>query len=655
MTATSSADAGFSTDAGWSRRGRVVLLRLFAVIVAAIVGAASAAEAQSGAFDDDEIQVLTRDASDPAAVELVVAVPGRFGDIEAVASNFALTEDGVPRRVGVVPLENDVDIWLVVDTSGSMNGAPLAAAQGAARVFLDRLPAEVRVGVIGFGATPLTAAPLGLDRELTSAAIDGLVASGETALYDALALATSDVRTGDGEAFIVLLSDGGDTTSDETLDGAVSLIEQSGVGLYAVALTSPESDSAALQQIVASSGGQFARTDDLAALDELYVEIAGRLSNRYVLRYDSQGAGTRRVVMSVALDGGVATASTDVEVGGAAPAEDSIPRSLGDEAASATQLEQFVIEGPGPLGGTATLWVGAAAMFGAFSLLLVGVAVPGARAQLSSGPSTRFGDANQRLGGAADRLVARGDGSGKLDRALDAAGLAIRPGEFVLMTGLGVVIISLGASLAFGFVGATSLVVGAIAIVFIVLNVRTSRRRNAFADQLTDTLSIITGSLRSGRGLPQALELVALEAPTPTATEFRRVVVETRVGRDMTLSIEDVADRMKSQDLHWINQAIAINRQLGGDLVEVLENVADTIRDRRRVARQVRALSAEGRATGWVLLALPILMFVYLRTANPEYAGLLTSTGVGITALIAAVIAVIIGGIWIRKLVNIKY
>ena len=637
------------------RSARGAALGLVATVALVLGAVSSVAQAQSATFDEDEIQVLTRDASDPASVELVVAVPGRFGEIEALAANFALTEDGIPREVAVAPLENDVDIWLVVDTSGSMNGAPLDAARGAADVFLERLPNEVSVGVIGFGQTPSTAAPLSLDRDTTKAAIAGLVAGGETALYDALALAAADVRGGSGETFIVLLSDGGDTASGQTLDGAVSLLQSSGVGLYAVALASPESDVDALQRIVTSSGGQLARTDDLAALDGVYGEIAGRLSNRYILRYDSQGAGNRRVVMSIASDGGVATASTEVEVGGLDGGLESVPRTLGDEGLSSSQLREVVIAGPGLFGGTVTLWFGAAAMFGAFALLLLGVAVPGARAQLTAGPSARFGDVNHRLGGAADRLVSRGDRSGKLDQALDAAGIAIRPGEFVLLTAIAAVIVSLGASLLFGFVGASAFVVGAVALLLIVVNIRTSRRRNAFADQLTDTLSILTGSLRSGRGLPQALELVALEAPAPTADEFRRVVVETRIGRDMTLSIEDVADRMRSQDLHWINQAIAINRQLGGDLVEVLDNVADTIRDRRRVARQVRALSAEGRATGWVLLALPILMFAYLRTANPEYAGLLTSTGAGITALVVAVLAVIVGGIWIRKLVDIKY
>lgn len=116
-----------------------------------------------------------------------------------------------------------------------------------------------------------------------------------------------------------------------------------------------------------------------------------------------------------------------------------------------------------------------------------------------------------------------------------------------------------------------------------------------------------------------------------------------------------VAYRMKSQDFEWVARAIAINRELGGDLTEVLRNVSNTIRERRRVARMVRALSAEGRASGWVLLALPVVMFFFLWWRTPENVGLLADTGLGRVMLGIAGLGMVVGYLWIRKLVDLKY
>ncbi len=187
------------------------------------------------------------------------------------------------------------------------------------------------------------------------------------------------------------------------------------------------------------------------------------------------------------------------------------------------------------------------------------------------------------------------------------------------------------------------------------LGVKLSRRRKAFAQQLHGTITIMVGSMRAGRGLPQALELVADESSSPTSEEFRRVVIESRVGRDPVASMEAVADRMDNDDLHWISQAIQINRELGGDLTELLDNLAAVIRDRGRVKLQVRSLSAEGRMSAWVVGILPIVMFFYMRFANPGYVELLWSDPAGIAMLVSGLVLMGLGAIWMKKLVNIKY
>jgi len=116
-----------------------------------------------------------------------------------------------------------------------------------------------------------------------------------------------------------------------------------------------------------------------------------------------------------------------------------------------------------------------------------------------------------------------------------------------------------------------------------------------------------------------------------------------------------VSERMKSPDFEWVARAVQINRELGGDLTEVLGNVAETIRDRRRIDRMVQALSAEGRASGWVLLALPFLMFGFLWWRTPDNLDLLLGTSLGRTLLAAALAGMVVGYFWIRRLVNIEY
>ncbi|WP_258933492.1 type II secretion system F family protein [Nesterenkonia pannonica] len=127
----------------------------------------------------------------------------------------------------------------------------------------------------------------------------------------------------------------------------------------------------------------------------------------------------------------------------------------------------------------------------------------------------------------------------------------------------------------------------------ITLSIRITKRQKQFAEQLDDSLQLMASNLRAGHSLPQALSSVAKEADSPTAEEFARIVNETRVGRDLGLALDVTAERMASEDFSWVTQAIAINREVGGNLAEVLDGVADTIRQRNEIRGQVATLSAE--------------------------------------------------------------
>ena len=149
------------------------------------------------------------------------------------------------------------------------------------------------------------------------------------------------------------------------------------------------------------------------------------------------------------------------------------------------------------------------------------------------------------------------------------------------------------------------------------------------AEQLPDVLSILASSLRAGHSFLQALDQVAAEIKDPSASEFHRVVSEIRLGRSIDDAMVEMADRVGGEDMRWAVMAVNIQRQVGGNLAEVLDIVAHTVRERAYVQRQVRVLSAEGRLSIAILAALPFGIFIYLSLMNPEYVSPLFTTMIG--------------------------
>ena len=140
---------------------------------------------------------------------------------------------------------------------------------------------------------------------------------------------------------------------------------------------------------------------------------------------------------------------------------------------------------------------------------------------------------------------------------------------------------------------------------WIYLKFRHSRRLNKFNGQLAETLGLMAGGLQAGLSLPQAVDSVVREGSEPMAGELRRALVEQRLGVDITDALDGVGQRMDSEDFDWIVMAIRIQREVGGNLAEILHTVADTLREREYLRRQVKALSAEGRLSGYILAGLP--------------------------------------------------
>jgi tight adherence protein B len=189
---------------------------------------------------------------------------------------------------------------------------------------------------------------------------------------------------------------------------------------------------------------------------------------------------------------------------------------------------------------------------------------------------------------------------------------------------------------------------------FLYLSIKESRRKSEFAKQLPDTLQLLSGSLAAGYSLPQAVDTVVRESSGPMAAELNRALVETRLGVPMEDALDTVARRMDSIDFAWVVMAIRIQRDVGGNLAEVLSTVAATMRERERLRRQVDVLSAEGRLSAIILGALPLLFVLYLVLVRPAYIGLLITSPLGIMMIVVGVSLLVGGAFWLRKVVTVE-
>jgi tight adherence protein B len=239
--------------------------------------------------------------------------------------------------------------------------------------------------------------------------------------------------------------------------------------------------------------------------------------------------------------------------------------------------------------------------------------------------------------------------------ALEQAGMSVSLPDFVLLVGLATLVLG-AVGLVFGGPLVALLLAAAGPLgAKVVLRFRTARRRAAFADQLDDSLQLMASSLRAGHSLLRALDSVSHEAASPTAEEFARIINETRVGRDLSEALDEVAERMCSDDFTWVAQAIAIHREVGGNLAEVLDSVGQTIRERNAIRRQVKALSAEGKLSAVVLMALPFGVIGFLSVANPSYLAKFTQSLAGYAMLAAAALLMTVGAVWLKKTVAIRF
>ncbi|HEX6488418.1 MAG TPA: type II secretion system F family protein [Candidatus Dormibacteraeota bacterium] len=261
---------------------------------------------------------------------------------------------------------------------------------------------------------------------------------------------------------------------------------------------------------------------------------------------------------------------------------------------------------------------------------------------------------------AADRLGQREQKRGKpsLAEQLAKADLKLRTSEFVMIQFGLVILLVLLALVRFGFPGGiipmlVAGVIGYFAPGFYV-SFRQKRRLRAFNGQLGDTLTLLSNALKAGYSFAQAIDTVAKNGTAPIADEFARAVREMNLGGSVEEALNNMVKRVASDDLDLVVTAVSIHRTVGGNLAEILDNIAHTIRERIRIKGEIRTLTAQARASGWIITLLPIGLAVLLFVIAPNYFGPMTKNFIGYIMLGVAALMILIGNAIIRKIVAIE-
>jgi tight adherence protein B len=242
----------------------------------------------------------------------------------------------------------------------------------------------------------------------------------------------------------------------------------------------------------------------------------------------------------------------------------------------------------------------------------------------------------------------------RVESRLEQADLPLRPPEALFFYMTAVVVVALFSILIFSPIMGMVLTLLAFFGPLMYLSLRRRRRLRKFEMQLPSVLNMLSGSMRAGFSFAQGLEAVAEEASEPSARELQRVHAESRLGRPIEDALEDSASRMQSVDLMWAVMAIRIQREVGGNLAELLDTVSMTMTQRERMRREILALTAEGRMSAWVLGVFPPMFAALLFVVQPGYMNLLFSDSLGVSAVIGSTIMAGVGFLWLRKIMQIE-
>jgi len=565
------------------------------------------------------------------------------------AGQVSVTENGGPvRGLRVMPVGGDrrakLGVVLAIDASRSMSGEPFAGAIDAASVFADERNPRQPLAMLTFGTGSHLLLPF-TDKEerISSALANPGTTAGGTDLYDAALRSielVKDAKLRGG--FVVVLSDGTDHGSAATPPEVVDAAQAANVKIYTVGLQSERFDPGALSKLAEESGGEYSEATSAAQLTEIYGALGAQFSNAHVMRYRSTAGPGEQVIVKIAVSNlGVATTTYKSPLLKlAAPPPDRNPDPPG--------VPLFAI--------IVIVWL----LVAAFLVLARG---PRQTARMriaryigSDDPGTddrRNGSG--RLARGAERSLRETSWWDGFATDVEVAGITRTPGQIVVAAFVASVLGAfLGMTIAGTVLVALAVFVLTPLVVRVTIKVLADRERRTFADQLADHLGVVGGSLRVGHSLPAALSAALDEAPEPARREFARAVADERLGMQLEDALETVSERMKSNEVRHVALLAKLQREVGSDAAEMVDQVVATVRERQQLRRTVQTLTAQGRFAQLILSVLLLGALVFMTLTNKPYVEPLYTTSGGHVVLAIAAVLVIVGSLVIRRIVKIK-
>ncbi len=638
------------------RRG---LVGLFVAVLLLV-----AATAAPAAFAQEEVPAAT-----PPELLMVDATGEPFLVVRTPEppSKIDITVDGLPVQasnpISVAASSLDVQTILVIDNSAESSEF-LDSFIASASDYVRRAPSSEQIAVWTTGGGARLRVGLNTEHDRTQEIVENIVtASGANHLWDSVRGGVLDfVDSVPGATNVIVLTanvDDGSVSSAAESRGAVLSADAS-----AFLVSAAESVSVAEKRFVdVTPGGAYAETTELDEIAGYGASISQVIASTWAVAFsgDPVESGT-----SIAVQVDEATINATFSVGavtsGRALAPIAAPR------ASTLPGLGFL---EGDTGRNLGLILGTvAAALGAYSIAMLFQKERSGLddvLQAYADPSANALAADAEKGGFAKNLfmkraveISEGIASrrGTLQRSealLERADMPLRVGE-ALTAYAGIVL----ASLAFGlvFIGGLPglLIFGAMGMLLppAIVRFKANRRTKKFMALLPDTLQLLSSTLKAGYSFMQGVEAVSQEVADPMGSELRRIVTEAQLGRPLEDAMDASAERMESDDFAWAVMAVKIQREVGGNLSELLLTVGETMTERERLRRDVAALTAEGKMSAIVLGVLPILLGMAMWAMNPEYINTLFTDSLGKILLGASVFAALAGFAWMKKIISIE-
>lgn len=623
--------------------------------------------------EQTNISIQNTNASKYPLISMIVTLSGDEKTNQQIlsAENFNLRENNKKiSNVDVEPIFQEpepLSIFLILDTSQSMEGIPLKDAKKAAKTFLKLMKPKDQIGIISFGSDTTIVSKLNSDKELKYEAINELNANGETALYDAILLGIDNFsKTTYKNKCLIVISDGKDTYSSNSLKNVLNITQKKDVRIYGVGLESPEYDPSSLQQICEISEGKILLAPNSGELETLFANLAKELHNQYKITYKSKKTSAKDLKVELEIKANGKRDLTSATISNPDPIR-AFTTDIGKIADSKNPLRDSM--------GSTLILVFSIAL-GFFSIFLLSICILSSTAHKRKSAKSHIDfydsvwkktqdvkqtfnkDKNEiikdKVLNVVDYVASSRGFTDLIKLKLEQAGLPLRPLEFIFFHFLFTFILGLIGYVFLKLLGTILMTCFGAVTPILILYILIIKRRSNFHNQIPDTLNLITGSLRTGYSLLQAINVALDETLPPMSEEFQRVLAESRLGLPLDESLKMMAERMQETNFSWIVIAINIQREVGGNLAEVLEILADTIRERDRVSRQIKVLTAEGRLSAIILVILPFFLATILTYLNPAYMSTLITTKSGLLLVSLSSVLMIIGSFWLKKIVTIE-